>query len=367
MGGTAARAALWLSLGEFTMKFSVIVPVYNAEATIQDCVGSLMTQIEKDYEIIIVDDGSTDSTPLILDEMAEKYSQIRVIHQSNQGVSGARNKGILYAKGSYLTFVDSDDTVTNSYLSSLLSEDADAVVGDIRKTKDNALTCTINSHPNKVIEDFSLFDLCEMADNNALDYCCAKRYKTDIIRKNEIAFALDLSLGEDTLFFAEYLTKCKSVAYTGTADYFYHMNEDLSLSAFNKSYVERMQETNIRLGNVLEQRFPGFKQSKSFLKRQWSVFYYAIFYELKNANYSRKEKSSLLRRWFRMDLFKNLIRNSNVFMINDPPILQWIVKQRSPIMMILYYDLGKKISKQTKSSKMSKQSSKASCIIQTDR
>ena len=327
------------------MKFSVIVPAYNAGTTIRDCIGSLLTQKEKDYEIIVVDDGSTDSTPEVLDELAGKYGQIRVIHQNNQGVPAARNTGIRCAKGEYLAFVDSDDTVTDGYLSTLLSEDADAVVADVCKITDNMPSCSVNAHPRRVIEDFSLCDLCEMIDNKALDYCFAKRYKTEIDRDNWIAFAADLTLGEDTLFFAEYLVRCRSVAYTGTADYTYHMHENSSLSAFNKSYVERLQEANERLGDALEQRFPGVRQTKSFLRRQWSVFYYAVFYALKKANLSRTEKYRLLSRWYRLDLFKRLIRNDDVFMVNDPPLLRWIVRRRSPLMMTMYYDLDRWIGK----------------------
>lgn len=330
------------------MKFSVIIPVYNAGDSICKCIDSLLAQTETDYEIIAVDDGSTDSTPEILDEIAEKHNKIRIIHQSNQGVSAARNKGIQNANGEYLIFVDSDDTVTNRYLASLLTVDADVVISDVSKTVNNTTICRINTHLKKTIEAFSPDDLYEMAETKAMDYCFAKRYRSDIVKDNRINFAVDLNLGEDTLFFAEYLTKCKSVAYTGTADYIYHTHSGSSLSTFNKTYVERLQDANSRIGNALEQRFPGIMQSKSFLKRQWSVFYYAIFHELKKSSFSRIEKYQMLQSWYNMSLFKDLIKYNDVIMISDPPLLRWIVRKRSSLMMIMYYDLDKLIKKRKK-------------------
>lgn len=333
------------------MKFSVIIPVYNAGDSIRKCIDSVLAQTETDYEIIAVDDGSTDSTPATLDEIAEKHGQIRVIHQSNQGVSAARNKGILNAKGKYLVFIDSDDTVTECYLSSMLSVDADAVISDVCKTVNDTMPYSYKTNLKKITEDFSFDELCEMMENKAFDFCFAKRYRSDIVKEYGINFAVDLNLGEDTLFFAEYLTKCKSVAYTGTADYIYYTHQGSTLSAFNKSYVERLQDANIRIGNALEQRFPGIMQSKSFQNRQWSVFYYAIFYELKKSNFSRMEKYQLLRKWYSMALFKHLIENNEVFMINDPPLLRWIVRKRFPLLMIMYYDIDKMIWKRNKPSR----------------
>ena len=89
--------------------FSVIVPVYKAEAYLRDCVDSVLCQTFRDFELILVDDGSPDGCPAICDEYAAKDSRIRVIHQANGGVSAARNAGMRAASGAYLAFLDSDD------------------------------------------------------------------------------------------------------------------------------------------------------------------------------------------------------------------------------------------------------------------
>lgn len=99
------------------MLLSVIIPVYRVEHTLKRCVNSVLAQDYQPMEIILVDDGSPDACGAICDQLASRHNQIRVIHQANKGLSGARNTGITHAKGSYITFVDSDDWLaTNTYL-----------------------------------------------------------------------------------------------------------------------------------------------------------------------------------------------------------------------------------------------------------
>jgi len=101
---------------------SIIVPVYNVEKYLERCLTSLLEQEYKDIEIILVDDGSTDSSGEICDSYAEKYNNIKVIHQSNGGLSAARNTGVKAAEGDYIAFVDSDDWVKPDMFSKLMGE-----------------------------------------------------------------------------------------------------------------------------------------------------------------------------------------------------------------------------------------------------
>ena len=91
------------------MKLSIIVPIYNVALYLRKCVDSLLAQDITDYEIILVDDGSPDECPQTCNEYAEKYDNIKVVHQENAGLSAARNSGIAVAQGDYILFVDSDD------------------------------------------------------------------------------------------------------------------------------------------------------------------------------------------------------------------------------------------------------------------
>lgn len=101
-------------------KISVIVPVYNVEQYLSACVESILAQTFQDFELILVDDGSPDSCGAMCDAYAQKDPRVRVIHQENQGLSGARNTGIKAASGEYITFIDSDDLVKKDYLEKLL-------------------------------------------------------------------------------------------------------------------------------------------------------------------------------------------------------------------------------------------------------
>ena len=102
-------------------KVSVIVPVYNVEKYIKKCVESLINQEYRNFEIILINDGSVDNSGMIIDEMSLRDDRIKVIHQKNQGVSAARNVGISFSKGEYITFVDGDDWVDKDYISYFVS------------------------------------------------------------------------------------------------------------------------------------------------------------------------------------------------------------------------------------------------------
>ena len=102
-------------------KISVIVPVYNVETYLERCVESILQQTYAHFELILINDGSTDSSGQICDHLASQYENIKVYHIENAGVSNARNMGIQLATGSWVTFIDSDDFVTQDYLATLAS------------------------------------------------------------------------------------------------------------------------------------------------------------------------------------------------------------------------------------------------------
>jgi glycosyltransferase involved in cell wall biosynthesis len=124
------------------LKVSVIVPVYNVEAYLRRCVDSVLAQTFTDIEIILVDDGSPDNCPAICDEYAGKDNRIKVIHQKNAGLSGARNAGLDAAKGDYFAFIDSDDYIApemiDKLLNALLREDADISICGFQRIDENA-------------------------------------------------------------------------------------------------------------------------------------------------------------------------------------------------------------------------------------
>ena len=109
---------------------SIIVPVYNVEKYLKRCVDSILEQTYKDFELILVDDGSTDDSGTICDEQQKRDNRVRVIHQKNGGLSAARNSGLAEAKGDYITFIDSDDFIDKTFLE-VLYQNALQYVADV--------------------------------------------------------------------------------------------------------------------------------------------------------------------------------------------------------------------------------------------
>lgn len=192
--------------------YSVVIPVYEAEACVGRCVDSWLAQTEKNLELILVDDGSTDRSGRICDKYAEKDHRVHVIHQKNYGVSAARNAGIEASRGEYLLFTDSDDYVAEDYLEKMIrcqkESGADLVLcgfhhlydgADILKIPKSAGVFQCSEHS----EDFLL-----LYEQGFLNMPWNKLYR----RKQTGRFNISLSLGEDLLFNLDYLRTCGRIA-----------------------------------------------------------------------------------------------------------------------------------------------------------
>ena len=188
---------------------SIIIPVYNTAPYLDQCIQSVVEQNYKDWECILVDDGSTDNSGTICDKWAGNDSRIRVLHQANPGVSAARNHGIDKSKEDYICFIDSDDWVTANYLSDMLSgledKNIDMVVTGVEDV--------IESGKNMVHSSYRCLKMeMDPADTKGfIEYIdlfyspYSKLYIAEIIKDNDIKFPVDFSLGEDMIFNLHYL------------------------------------------------------------------------------------------------------------------------------------------------------------------
>ena len=215
------------------LRFSIIVPVYNIEKYLPSCIDSVLSQSFYDYELILIDDGSTDNSGFICDKYAEKDNRIKVIHKENGGVSSARNLGLDNAKGEWITFVDSDDWIGKNYFQILendINEEIDWVLINLIKSYDKHQTLITKFINNKLIKsDFLEFH------SIYPDYFgpTAKFYKNSFI-KNIISFDKNLSYGEDTLFNLDYLSNCNQIITLERANYFYRdLDNSLSTTKLN--------------------------------------------------------------------------------------------------------------------------------------
>lgn len=215
---------------------TVVVPVYNVQDYLQACVNSIINQRYKNLEIILVDDGSTDSSGRLCDEYSEMDKRIIVIHQNNAGLSGARNAAIEIAKGDYITFVDSDDTINDDMISSLyelmIKNDAELAVTGLRSFWEDGTTKS-NSHGNKVI----IYNKCEALDcflfNDYLTPCvCGKLYKMSLWQ--DIRCPLG-KLHEDQFTTYKLIDKCSVVVFATDAKYNYRKrNGSIGHSSFSE-------------------------------------------------------------------------------------------------------------------------------------
>lgn len=211
-----------------SLKYSVIIPAYNAEYTIERCLKSLLIQNRQDIEIIVINDGSTDNTANIIDNIAATNKAVVCLHQANGGVSNARNNGLSHATGTYITFVDSDDWVSEDYFSELDKMDPDADLCYFRfveSAEDNT-------------ELFNQIDSCEtwigkmvlLLSSRIIMRPANKRFRRDIISNNNIRFIENLHISEDFNFCMMYSVYCKSIKTQHSSIYFTDVTNDNSLS-----------------------------------------------------------------------------------------------------------------------------------------
>lgn len=207
---------------------SIIVPVYNVEKYLRECLDSISQLKAVTWEAILVDDGSTDTSGQICDEYATQDSRFRVIHQKNAGVSAARNAGLDAAKGKWIWFVDSDDSINPDFEISNpeVLDDADYVLFDMRKFHDGEELNTLEHQKGTVkCTDLSKNDfLCKYQCNHhpRLFY---KKTWVMIDHHQRLAFSLGTRVGEDLEFQYKYLTRCQRPARLDAVLYNYRLRE----------------------------------------------------------------------------------------------------------------------------------------------
>ena len=208
---------------------SVIVPVYKVEQYLHRCLDSILNQTFTGFEIILVDDGSTDGSGEICDRYAAKYNNIKVIHKENGGLSSARNAGLEIAKGKYIMFVDSDDMIHSKTLEKQLSilheTDADAVICSFQRFFDEK---EIDISSDKISSKITVFSGSDVekqmfTNTDVSNYVssCGKIFKRELF--NDISFPVG-RLFEDEFTTYKIYYKCKKIAVTDDIHYFYYIN-----------------------------------------------------------------------------------------------------------------------------------------------
>ncbi len=222
------------------IKVSVIVPVYNLSQYIGSTLDSIINQDFKSFELIVIDDGSTDdSLDIIKEKLSKSLIEYEIIHQENSGVSSARNRGIEVAKGEYLVFVDGDDYVTGNHLSELYNGETDFSLVQLVKKDGDVLSAP--HHYSKT--SISCDEFIKMELNMQIPFnFCQLMYKTSIIKDNNIKFSTDAIYGEDTDFALRALAFGSEIAISNEVTYYYIQRGD---SAIRTSDFRRFEIVNI--------------------------------------------------------------------------------------------------------------------------
>lgn len=205
-------------------KVSVIVPVYNAEKYIKDCVQSVLSQTYKNWELILVDDGSTDCSGNFCDQFAKIDNRICVIHQKNTGVTKARAKGVFSSSGNFVYFLDADDTIENDtleYMVALFSDDIDLVVTDYKK---------------KLILEWE--DYAEILLGHGLWYACMKLYRRKLFDEYVFDTSRYFRTGEDFLMQLRILKNIEGRVLCSTASKYHYREVETSAS---RAFVPTME------------------------------------------------------------------------------------------------------------------------------
>lgn len=221
---------------------SVIIPVYNVENTLIRCVDSILNQSYKKFELILIDDGSSDNSSRICDEYEKEDSRVRVIHKkTNEGVSSARNMGLEIAEGTYITFVDSDDYVETEYLQELIDifqKDGDV---DVVYMEYNRVTAGDEKIPHNLpnLKKVFIDDLVTLSEKDMFGYPWIKAIRKEFI--GDIRFDETLDLYEDEVFTCELFAKKGSVARVNKPIYNYVQNVGSLVYRTRKDYYKNCE------------------------------------------------------------------------------------------------------------------------------
>lgn len=226
------------------MKYSVIIPVYNCACYLESCVESVLRQkTDAQFEIILVDDGSVDGSGELCDRLAATYEAIRVIHQSNQGVSAARNAGLQEAWGAYVFFLDGDDLWHEDLLQlvdAVTEDNPDVVQFGYRTFYESGQVADLLSPP--VVEGETGKEYLErILDQGIMPVIssCTSAYRKEFLHQNDLRFSLDLVFGEDMMFRIQGLLKTQKLRGVDAALYLYRRN---TASATRNMTVKKMQD-----------------------------------------------------------------------------------------------------------------------------
>lgn len=237
---------------------SIVIPVYNAEEYLKECIDSVVSLSSSDLELILVDDGSTDSSGDICDVYAKKDSRVKVIHQENSGVSAARNTGIEIASGKYVVFIDSDDYIKADYLSELHKAISSnpyswCFCGFQEMEEKGAVLWDCLYQTDKEYDVFPISEYGTVLHKKFASMLWNRIYELDIIKLYNIRFDETFSRSEDVLFNLEYGKYCKSFSVINKPLYVHRLYLENEKEHLGSQQVDNLFSLNCKIYNARKQ------------------------------------------------------------------------------------------------------------------
>lgn len=303
---------------------SVIIPVYNVERYVAQCLESILNQTYKFLEIIIVNDGSTDDSYNICKKYADTDKRIKLFSKKNGGVSSARNYGLSYVTGDYVYFMDSDDYLELNACEIMIKniKNFDLLCFNWSCTyKNNKIRNGVQT--DKILSRNETLDLCVQNENSFSGYLWNKLFKADIIKDNHIKFNKNISICEDLLFVVEYIQYCDKVNSISNVLYNYRMRISAASKRFNLNKFSTIFASYQSLINIYKKEN---LEAKIFLEYEYLYNYYLykrifdknnvsidrkILNEYKNIKKSKKVSRKKIKELFIIKNFNLLFRIKN--------------------------------------------------------
>lgn len=283
-------------------KVSVIVPVYNAEKYLRSCVDSILAQTVRDIELILVDDGSTDTSPAICDEYAVEDSRVKVLHKPNGRAASARNAGLRIASGEYVAFVDADDLIVPEMYEKMLAAEADVCLCDyVRFQGEQEYPF---SQPNV---EGGFYDKEQIREKiyphlvmDGVEYPItisnwAMLIRCSVITNNQLAYREDILISEDAPFGAEVLYCADTFAYL-KGEYYYRYR--MTGGSASKTYKAWWWESSLKINEETENFFSKCQDYDFTQQIKSNMFYLAraeIYYILNSRNLTKREQNEKIR------------------------------------------------------------------------
>ena len=263
---------------------SIIVPCYNCYFSIGKLIESIFKQTYNDWELILIDDGSKDKTIDQLEHYSSLDNRIKIFRQENQGVSGARNRGIKEAHGEFVTFIDSDDWIDDTYLEHLIllqgKFQSDLTITGYKEISNNQIKEIRPEEGSYTTKEISKI-LNSIKEGNLLLPICSKLYKKNIIDNYNLTLPSEISFGEDATFTFRYVCHIKKIAYGNFSDYNYKRNDN-SLSTIRPDFNIAWKEFSF-IKDQIEKTFSEYINNLTdyeFIKHYYLFHYERLFASL---------------------------------------------------------------------------------------